>query len=78
MNSNLTITGERVVLVPYRKEHVPVYHGWMVRRVAFRVNYRVPAGFQVAWPMQTGLAWRRRILHFKRQQRHSLSQLRCA
>lgn len=47
MNSNLTLTEERVVLVPYRKEHVPVYHGWMVRRVAFRVNYRVPAGFQI-------------------------------
>ena len=32
VNSNLTITGERVVLVPYRQEHVPVYHEWMVSR----------------------------------------------
>lgn len=32
VNINLTITGERVVLVPYRQEHVPVYHEWMVSR----------------------------------------------
>ena len=32
VNSNLTITGERAVLVPYRQEHVPVYHEWMVSR----------------------------------------------
>ncbi len=28
-NANLTITGDTVVLVPYRKEHVELYHTWM-------------------------------------------------
>eukprot|EP00899_Mesostigma_viride_P018323 jgi/Mesvir1/26492/Mv25606-RA.1 len=28
-NSNLRIEGERVVLVPYRRCHVEVYHAWM-------------------------------------------------
>ena len=31
-----------------------------------------------SWPMLTELACCRRIPHSKRQQRHSLSQLRCA
>jgi hypothetical protein len=30
-NANLVLTGERVVLVPYRREHVETYHNWMVR-----------------------------------------------
>lgn len=29
VNQNLTITGERVQLVPYRREHVAKYHAWM-------------------------------------------------
>jgi hypothetical protein len=29
LNADTTITGERVVLVPYRPEHVPRYHAWM-------------------------------------------------
>ena len=28
-NERLTLRGEACVLVPYRPEHVPVYHGWM-------------------------------------------------
>lgn len=28
-NSNITLMGKSVVLVPYRKEHVPLYHSWM-------------------------------------------------
>lgn len=31
-NCNLTLKGERVILVPYRPEHVLRYHEWMVRR----------------------------------------------
>lgn len=27
--TDVTITGERCILVPYRREHVPVYHQWM-------------------------------------------------
>jgi len=30
INSNTRIEGERVQLVPYRMEHVPVYHEWML------------------------------------------------
>ncbi|KAL5534927.1 hypothetical protein ACEPAF_3017 [Sanghuangporus sanghuang] len=29
-NQNLAIVGERVLLVPYRKEHVEKYHEWML------------------------------------------------
>lgn len=29
INADTTITGQRVVLVPYRQEHVPRYHAWM-------------------------------------------------
>lgn len=28
-NYNTTITGERCILVPYRREHVALYHTWM-------------------------------------------------
>lgn len=28
-NSNITLLGTNVVLVPYRREHVPIYHSWM-------------------------------------------------
>lgn len=28
-NARVVITGERVTLVPYEKEHVPKYHNWM-------------------------------------------------
>jgi hypothetical protein len=30
LNSNITIKGDRVILVPYRREHVERYHEWMV------------------------------------------------
>jgi hypothetical protein len=29
LNVNTVVTGQRVVLVPYRPEHVPLYHKWM-------------------------------------------------
>mgnify|MGYP007114654949 FL=1 len=28
-NSDLCLVGEKVVLVPYTKEHVPIYNAWM-------------------------------------------------
>ena len=28
-NANLVIRGQRVLLVPYRREHVALYHQWM-------------------------------------------------
>ena len=31
INSNVQIIGNSVTLVPYRKEHVSLYHAWMVR-----------------------------------------------
>ena len=31
INANVTIAGEVVILVPYRKDHVSTYHTWMVR-----------------------------------------------
>ena len=32
LNHDTTILGERVKLVPYRREHVAQYHEWMVGR----------------------------------------------
>jgi len=29
VNSETVLAGERIVLVPYKKEHVPRYHDWM-------------------------------------------------
>ena len=29
LNNNTVIQGDRVVLVPYRREHVEHYHKWM-------------------------------------------------
>ena len=29
LNADTTIKGSKVVLVPYRREHVPSYHEWM-------------------------------------------------
>ena len=29
-NANLVLNGDKVVLVPYKPEHVPLYHTWMV------------------------------------------------
>jgi len=29
VNSSICIIGQRVILVPYRIEHVPIYHDWM-------------------------------------------------
>ncbi|KAK1921399.1 GNAT domain-containing protein [Papiliotrema laurentii] len=29
LNENTVICGDRVILVPYRAEHVPTYHDWM-------------------------------------------------
>lgn len=31
VNENLQLTGRKVVLVPYCREHVQQYHSWMVR-----------------------------------------------
>ena len=38
INVNVTLAGEGVVLVPYRKEHVPLYHAWMVSLRAARIK----------------------------------------
>ena len=38
VNANTTITGDKVKLVPYRKEHVPCYHTWMVSSVLIAVQ----------------------------------------
>ncbi len=37
-NSNLVLSSDLVVLVPYRREHVQRYHAWMVRRLPCRMT----------------------------------------
>ena len=39
-NADVTITGDAVVLVPYRPEHVPAYHAWMARAWTYSICAR--------------------------------------
>ncbi len=38
INANVTLAGAGVVLVPYRQEHVTLYHAWMVSLRAERIK----------------------------------------
>jgi hypothetical protein len=44
LNENITITGQHVVLVPYRREHVPRYHVWMQSEELQVGGWRGPRG----------------------------------
>lgn len=41
-NYNTTITGERCILVPYRREHVALYHTWMQDPVTLTLTASEP------------------------------------
>lgn len=47
INKNVKIVGKSVILVPYRKEHVSLYHAWMVRFLN-RSNFPAASGTSVA------------------------------
>ncbi|KAK9825446.1 hypothetical protein WJX81_000479 [Elliptochloris bilobata] len=56
VNFNLTITGERVVLVPYRQEHVPVYHEWMENPALQEATASEPLTIEEEYEMQRSWA----------------------
>ena len=55
INADTTITGERVVLVPYRPEHVPRYHGWMASPELQALTASEPLSLEEEFAMQR--AW---------------------
>jgi len=38
-NSSVILRGRSVWLVPYRREHIPTYHGWMQRPELLEQTY---------------------------------------
>ena len=60
-NRNLTISSDLVKLVPYREEHVPKYHSWMVGGIFTRTGAELPsaavspASLLEPLPSETGL-----------------------
>lgn len=55
-NANVVIAGSRVVLVPYRREHVPQYHEWMKRPELQEATASEPLSLEEEYAMQA--SWR--------------------
>lgn len=56
INADTVISGERVVLVPYRPEHVPLYHEWMASPELQELTASEPLSLEEEYAMQR--AWR--------------------
>ncbi|KAL0030990.1 hypothetical protein WJX79_007147 [Trebouxia sp. C0005] len=56
INANVTLDGEGVVLVPYRKEHVPLYHAWMQDPLLQEATASEPLTLQEEFDMQKSWA----------------------
>ncbi|KAI8476502.1 MAG: GNAT domain-containing protein [Monoraphidium minutum] len=56
VNADTTLTGARVVLVPYRPEHVPRYHAWMQSEELQELTASEPLTLDEEYAMQA--AWR--------------------
>lgn len=54
-NANLVIKGQRVLLVPYRWEHVPLYHAWMQDVTLQELTASEPLTLEEEYDMQ--LSW---------------------
>jgi RimJ/RimL family protein N-acetyltransferase len=52
LNANLCISGDRVVLVPYRAEHVPQYHAWMQSADLLEATASEPLSIEEEYSMQ--------------------------
>ena len=55
-NFNLTIRGQRVVLVPYRREHVELYHQWMQSETLQELTASEPLTLEEEYAMQASWA----------------------
>lgn len=51
-NANLVIKGQRVVLVPYRREHVELYHAWMQDATLQELTASEPLTLEEEFAMQ--------------------------
>ncbi|WVQ93985.1 hypothetical protein IAU59_001063 [Kwoniella sp. CBS 9459] len=52
LNENTVIYGDRVILVPYRAEHVPTYHEWMKSPELLELTASEPLTYQEEMDMQ--------------------------
>jgi len=55
-NTDLVITGEAAVLVPYRREHVEKYHGWMKDPFLQEMTASEPLTLEEEYSMQQSWA----------------------
>lgn len=51
-NANLTLRGAACTLVPYRAEHVPVYHEWMQDPAMLEATASEPLSIEEEYEMQ--------------------------
>ncbi|WWD06069.1 hypothetical protein V865_004154 [Kwoniella europaea PYCC6329] len=52
LNENTVIFGDRVILVPYRAEHVPTYHEWMKSPELLELTASEPLSYEEELEMQ--------------------------
>ncbi|XP_035695071.1 N-acetyltransferase 9-like protein [Branchiostoma floridae] len=52
INENTLLEGSRIVLVPYKKQHVPKYHGWMQSSELQELTASEPLTLQQEYEMQ--------------------------
>ena len=55
-NANLVIKGQRVMLVPYRPEHVALYHSWMQDATLQELTASEPLTLEEEYAMQRSWA----------------------
>ncbi|PVU93933.1 hypothetical protein BB561_002923 [Smittium simulii] len=51
-NSNVVLAGKKVFLVPYRKEHVEIYHNWMKSEELLELTASEPLTLEQEYEMQ--------------------------
>lgn len=52
INENTRITGDKIVLIPYRKHHVPKYHEWMSSQEIQELTASEPLSIEEEYEMQ--------------------------
>jgi hypothetical protein len=52
LNINMVISGDKVTLCPYRKEHVSTYHEWMKDPYILEMTASEPLSIEEEYEMQ--------------------------